>query len=181
MSDIRELREQYGLTQEELANWLNIPRVSLTLAELGHRALPYAALQQMSRLIVAHLDMSTSPALQVVPPPLAPPVTKPLQRRQLECQVAVYRLGKQLSRLQTQARQYQARLAALPQLRVWPHPVRHAGLENDWLRLFEQDAIIGLPKCGLTAQILLSARIAALEREAELLGQALAAPATALL
>ncbi len=50
MNGIKELRLQLGLSQEKLAEYLGIPRSSLSMSEAGQRCLPVKALQMLALL-----------------------------------------------------------------------------------------------------------------------------------
>ena len=86
----------------------------------------------------------------------------------------------ELEDMRRRAPMYEARLVALPALRRWNGPVRNLQLEQSWLALFEDEAVAALRyECGAGPQRLLEARIAGLEREAELLEEMLADPTPA--
>ncbi|MCR5889605.1 hypothetical protein LRS06_17865 [Hymenobacter sp. J193] len=169
----KELRACLGLTQELLASWLGIPRVSLALAERGSQGLPIGTGVQEARLLLATLGQVLQPdgTTQPAPPslPVPAPAPAPLEDRLSYCRYHISRL-----RLQRQAAPYEARLAALPALRAWTGPVRHPEREENWLALLEGEAEYALfYTCGAGPQRLLQARLAGLEREAELLQEML--------
>jgi transcriptional regulator with XRE-family HTH domain len=172
-------RDLLGLSQERLADWLGIERGMLALVEVGRRSWPSGAglqnlrLVQASRGLVLGMMGSSEPA----PPPLPVPTpgAEPLEQRLDYCRYHLTRLGRELAQLRRKAAQYKARLVALPALRAWTGPVRNPEFEAKWLALFEQEAVAGLLNdCGKGPQRLLEARIAGLEREAELLAETLA-------
>jgi uncharacterized protein YigA (DUF484 family) len=107
-------------------------------------------------------------------PPLLP---QALARRLAYCRHHAARLRRELAALGKQARGYEARFAALPGLRAWTGPVLDAEEEAEWLATFELEAKVKLrDNCGAGPQRLLEARLAGLEREAELLAETLAEP-----
>ena len=176
MSD--SVRDYFGLTQERLASWLGVNRTTLAMAETGRRSLPLGVGLQQSRLEFAKLNLvydgegHTAPA----PPPLPPPASEaaPLAYRLEDCRYHMYTLNRQLTAMRKRAAQFEARLAALPGLRAWTQPVKNPAREAGWLALFEGEAVDGLrDDCGAGPQLLLAARIAGLEREAELLAEVL--------
>ncbi|WP_400191326.1 hypothetical protein [Hymenobacter sp. B81] len=176
-----DLRDQLGLTQQSLASWLGIPRSSLALAERGRQSLPLSGdFLAQGRLQLAIQGQVYDPATGTTfpaPPPLPPPapLASPLQERLDACQLQLLRLRRQLKRLQQRATQYQNRLVALPALRAYPGPLAQPEREARWLAALEQEAADALQfTCGAGPQRLLEARIAGLEREAELLAQLLA-------
>ncbi|RYU82426.1 hypothetical protein [Hymenobacter persicinus] len=159
-----------------MASWLGLGRVSVTLAEQGHRSLPHSAALQEARLTFASLGrvLDAAGQTQPAPPPLPPPTPdpEPLLARLDYCQHHLRNLRYKLKLMQTRAVPFEARLKALPALRAWTGPVRNPALEENWLALFEAEAQSGLlDDCGAGPQKLLEARIAGLEREAEVLGK----------
>ena len=175
-------RVHFGLTQEQLASWLGIPRSSIALAERGHQALPlHERWQRSLRLDLAALGLGLNPAggppvAAEPPPPPLPPVVQPLQSRLRECRYRILRLGQALEVLRRKAAPYEARLAALPTLRAWTGPDPEPAQAAAWLDRFEAEAVAALGYvCGIGPQRLLEARIAGFEREAEVLENLLGA------
>ncbi len=67
-------------------------------------------------------------------------------------------------------RRNSARLAAAPALRAYTDPLPNPARDAGWIALFEGEALDGLrARCGAGPQTLLAARLAGLEREAEVL------------
>lgn len=177
----QETRALFGLTQEMMANWLGVPRASLGLAERRHQYLKsdLSTTVQGLRLYWAGegkvLDLSGGHA--TVPPLPGPePVRKPLERRLADCQYHVLRLRRDLEAMHKKAAQLERRLVALPALRAWTGEVKNPAREENWLAMFEEEALSGLRyDCGQGPQKLLEARIAGLEREADVLRELLEA------
>lgn len=175
-------RKRLGLSQELLASWLGVTRAVLAQVETGRRSLPLGKMLQDLRLDLAAQGLVLSPpgapdpAPQPAPPPLpvpAPP-RPPLQDRLAYCRYHIGRLRYELGQLQTKAARHEARLKALPALRAYRGPVPNPAREENWLALIEGEAVYALQHdCGAGPQRLLEARIAGLEREAELLETAL--------
>ncbi|RTQ48183.1 hypothetical protein EJV47_17285 [Hymenobacter gummosus] len=114
---------------------------------------------------------------QPAPPPLlTPPVdARPLAQRLRYCRHHALRLRREQEAMQAKARHYELRLKVIPALRAWAGPVANPAQEEKWLTQVEQEARNALQHdCGLGPQRVLEARIAGLEREAELLAQTLA-------
>ena len=175
------LRDKFGLTQERLASWLGVGRGAVAMAESGLRTLPLGAGVQEARLALALLGKVYAPgapdgALPAPPPLPAPaPEMEQLAWRAYECREFARRARRQLEALRGQAAQLEAQLAALPALRAYAGPVPGSTRETGWLALLEGEAEDGLrSQCGRGAQRLLEARLAGLEREAELLEELLA-------
>ncbi len=177
------VRDHFGLTQERLASWLGVSRISLAHAEGGRRGLPPGSGVNDARLMLAAmgkvLDLTQpEPPAGAPPPPLPPPLPpldpEPLRWRLHECAHELWRLRRQLTALDAQATQCTNRLAALPFLRAYAGPVKNPAREAGWLALFEGEAVDGLrDACGPGPRALLTARIAGLEREVEVLEAAL--------
>ncbi|TGE29079.1 hypothetical protein [Hymenobacter metallicola] len=174
------IRTHLGFTQEMLAGWLGVSRVSVALAEQGHPHLPYGAGLQMARLVLATQGLVYNPEGNTPAPPALPlpaPDLDPLVARLDYCQHRSRNLRRALERLRAQAAPLEARLATLPALRTWTGAVRNPSLEESWLALIEHEASSGLRyDCGQGPHKLLEARIAGLEREAQVLRELLETP-----
>lgn len=177
------IRDYFGLTQQRLAEWLGVHRVVVAQVEGGQRGLPLGpalrrGAQDARFLLAAHGNtLGPDGAVQPGPPPLAlpPPNTGPVLLRLAACRQQAARLAGTLATARTRAACFGRRLAALPALRAYAGPVPDPDGEAAWLALFETEAVTGLRyTCGPGAQRLLEARIAGLEREAELLAEWLA-------
>jgi len=57
---IKKLREEFGLTQEDLAKRLNIPRPSVSQIELGKRDLTTSELTKLSKIFEISIDEFTT-------------------------------------------------------------------------------------------------------------------------
>ena len=173
------IRDHFGLTQERLASWLGANRTTLASSERGRRTLPPGQAVQEARLVLATAGQvlgSTDAALPSAPPLAVPLKSQPLEARREECRYEAFRLRHRLAAMQAKATQLTARLAALPALRAYAGEVKNPAREAGWLALFEGEALDGLrDDCGPGPQRLLEARLAGLEREAELLGELLTA------
>ena len=168
------VRNHFGLTQERLAAWLGVGRGTVAMAETGDRGLGHGAIQE-ARLTLAALGKvleagGADPQLAFPPLPLPPAPREPLARRLAECQYQIFRLSREWTAMQATAQPLENRLAALPALRAYAGPVPNPARDAGWLALFEGEAVDGLRyACGAGPQRLLAARLAGLEREAEML------------
>jgi DNA-binding XRE family transcriptional regulator len=174
-----EIRLRLGLTQQMLAHWLGVGRSSIALAELGRQppTLGDATAVQSVRLRSAAdgLIYDGAGGHTAAPPPQPAPIaTQPMADRLKQCQRQIAGLRFTLGQLRDRAQPYEARLVAAAALRAWagPSPIG-AEREASWLWQFEQVAYLELEVCGAGPQRLLEARIAGLEREAELLAELL--------
>ena len=171
-------RTRLRLSQEMMADWLGVPRSSLALTERGYQSTTTAMGVQQTRLMLAVQGLvydgagGSFPAPLALPEPL--PDAKELEYRLRQCRAKIQHLELQLTILHRRADPYLARLAAVPALRAYPGPVANPEDEADWLTIFELEARKQLrEKCGATARLLLEARLAGLQREAEVLAEAL--------
>lgn len=173
------VRDLLGLTQERLASWLGVNRTTLASSESGHRSLPsrYGVADARLTLAVLGKVLGDAGATAAAPPPLPLPVPErdPLAWRLTNCRHQASGLRRQLEAMRAKAAQFEARLAAIPALRAYAGPVKNPAREAGWLALLEGEAVDGLrDDCGAGPQRLLEARLAGLEREAELLEEMLA-------
>lgn len=174
-------RTRFALTQQQMANWLGIARSTVAAAEKGHRSLPLGGLESARLTVAAQgLTMMAPDGPWVVVPaqPVPLPDEKPLRRQLAQCRLRIAALRHELDNLRQRATGYEARFAALPALRAWGGvPSENPEREAHWLDHFEQEAVSELRYvCGPGPQRLLEARLAGLEREAELLAEMLAPP-----
>lgn len=175
------MRERLGLTQERLASWLGTTRAILAQMEIGRGGLPlesgmaYARLALAMQGVVPDPEGAGPPQPAPAPLPTPPAASEPLAQRLHYCRHHAQRLRRELAELQLKAQRYELRLKALPALRAWTGPVANPAREENWLALLESETVQALrDDCGAGPQRLLEARLAGLEREAELLAQTLA-------
>lgn len=174
------LRQQFALTQQQLADWMGLNRSTLAQFETGRRARPVHWGTQESRLALAGHGLVFDGTAVPVPAPPAPPLPdvlrKPLDWRLKLCRHYANRTRAKLEALRRAATAYEARYAALPALRASPLPHPDPEADANWITLFELEAKQALrTTCGAGPQLLLAARLAGLEREAEVLAAGLAA------
>ena len=99
----------------------------------------------------------------------------PLDWRLKLCRHYAGRTRTKLEVLRRAATAYEARFAALPTLCAYPVPVADPEMDAGWLTIFEIEAKRALRDTyGAGPQLLLAARLAGLEREAEVLAAGLA-------
>lgn len=114
----QQLRAHYGLTQEWLAHYLEVPRSTMSMDELNRAHLPTASTLRLLPLIVG-LPAPEGPA----PEPAATPTAAGQAaaqalgtQRQRECRYEAQRLARQQERLRVRLRQVRLRLQTLPAL-----------------------------------------------------------------
>lgn len=175
----QKVRAYFGLTQDNLALFLGIPRASLSLAELDRWSLPHQADVRMRPFLQqvwdAQQDASAPVAAAPAPPaaPPAPDVQKELLWRQRVCQYEAGQLRRKLTVQQTKLAQAERCLLVVPALRaaVADTLTDPDSLESHWLKWFEGQARTTINKHNAGATALLELRIAVLEFEAAQAGQ----------
>ncbi|WP_345059239.1 hypothetical protein [Hymenobacter glaciei] len=177
--DTLPLRTQFGLTQEMMAEWLGVARSSLALTERGYQSTTAGTGEQTLRLQLAAQGLVYDGAGGSFSAPAAPPEPLPdageLGYRLRQCRAQAQGIALKLEVLRRRTAPHEARWAAAPALRAYPGPVADPEQEANWLTVFELEAKHQLRKAATERQ-LLEARLAGLEREAELLANMLAPP-----
>ncbi len=168
--DLRAVRAFFDLTQPELAGWLGLHRMQVAYAEAGRRALPLRAAVRLTAL-----NLCVARAEGAAPAPI-PTYLAPLRRRLAEGRYEAVRLAHALAEMRRRVAPLANWLAALPSLRATLAAGPEAALAGRWLtRLFDGEATDELAaEVGLLPQLLLAARLAAVEHEIALLEQGLA-------
>ena len=59
INQTEEVREKLGISQQDLADFLGIPRSQVSMYELKERQLPGAGMEKLSKLELMHHDMET--------------------------------------------------------------------------------------------------------------------------
>jgi transcriptional regulator with XRE-family HTH domain len=153
MQRIKKLREDLGLSQEQMAIYLDVSRSALGMAEKGRRRLPTAALQKLAELQKAvHNNIPHEPkALQQQAAKDWAAVKRHAKQRMLRA----YQLQQELTILQEQhgrcMRLWQA-LGHLKQAAPATHPRKK---EQLWLEVLEADTLKKMAACSLGQQALL--------------------------
>ena len=178
--DVREIRARFGLSQQELANWLGISRSQYSQVETGSDPLPAHArpwLWAWRPVLALPLPEPPTPVapLPGVGEPAGPAAVR---TRIAECQYQAQRLAAPLAALATQQARNRATLAAAPVLAAAlarfatvsaPPAPSDVGRRVRWLARWQEAATDALqPEAakGPTAALLLAARQAAWLHEA---------------
>ncbi len=165
-SALQRVRHHFGLSQADVAPFLGISPVQVAQTESGARPLPLKAVLPQGQLSAAQ---HAEPAAVPDAPDLAA-----LLARARQCRHEAAQARFRLAGLQERAAVAHHRLAALPALRQIPlGGPPWLPQQVLWLQLFEGEARLELGASGATVQTLLTARIAALEHEAEALERVL--------
>lgn len=172
--DSLPLRAQFGLTQKMMADWLGVARSSVALTERGYQSTASGTSGQTLRLQLAAHGLVYDRAGGNFPAPPAPselgPDAEELGYRLRQCRAKAQGIELKLELLRRQTAPHAARWAVAPALRAYPGPIADPEQEANWLTIFEQEAKRQL-RYAATARRLLEARLAGLEREAELLAE----------
>lgn len=162
---LRTVRTRFGLSQEQLAPWLGVSGRLISYAEKGARKLPANALAQLTRLATL---LPADPAAPVDEPAFAEAVDlAPLHTRVADCRYEALTIRRELARQAERAAEYFLQLAAVAALL----PSAANDGERLWLELRQLEATRGQRASGSTKQVLLRARLAALEAEVAWLAQ----------
>jgi transcriptional regulator with XRE-family HTH domain len=114
----QQLRAHYGLTQEWLAHYLQVPRSTLSMDELDRAHLPMAStLRLVPLLLGVPAPEGPAPEPAAIPTAAGQAATRVLLvERQRECEYQSLRLGQQQEQLRVRLRQVRLRLQTLPAL-----------------------------------------------------------------
>jgi transcriptional regulator with XRE-family HTH domain len=183
-SILRAIRTHFGLSQDELAQYLGIDRSLLTHIEADRRPLPMVATWRMLPLLsLMPPPHGSGPAH--LPPDPAESTAKTLHGLQsrlevcrAEAQKLTLAMAQQLPRLQAarQRRTLPARLAVLPPRAPLPGLPNEPSMPNlAWAARMAENAVPDLTRFGVPARALSEARLAGLQAEIAHLEAALSA------
>ncbi len=165
------IREQLGLSQQQLADYLGISRALLSLVEANQRSLPTNASIKETQLIQAIQHDAQEPLLQLVQftTQQNESFQKILLQRKAE---VVYELALAKRKLKKLELQYQQAVKALHTanylLSNLPIGAKNK-LDKLWLELLLEESMQKLEACGEVAQQKLQLKIKLLEKEMALL------------
>lgn len=163
LNSVQRLRAYLGLTQQDLANLLEVSRPAVALYERDARPLLSGELGRLHALYaVLPAPNGPAPLPEVPTPVLSDDDRKNLDFRRREIVVATFPLEAALARVQVQLAQARLWQQALPTLRTaYPATDETA---HDWLRLMEIKATRTLRRASGTPA-LLQLRLATLQFE----------------
>ena len=174
------VRVWFGLTQAELALYLNLSPALVRGIETGRRALTSAVLASLSPLAM-HLpadDTAAPAAADHVLPPADTPDAAELDFRRRVCLAQAARLAAELEQLTQQAQMVHRWQRALPALLLATPPlspgddVADAAIREQWRRGWLHRRARPLPPETATRAALLRAKMAGLQAEAAALASA---------
>ncbi|MCC3160837.1 hypothetical protein LJ737_26605 [Hymenobacter sp. 15J16-1T3B] len=172
-STSRSIRDYFGLSQAELAGYLDVSRELLAAAEVGRRELPTAALLRLAVLAQAVAAPAPSPAAPAAPPAaeLLPvtlfPVLRPLLARREACLLDADRLRHATAPLLRKAEQARRLQAVLPALEAALAPAPADERPRRWLARLTDAVGAALGPAADVRRARLAAREAGLRAEAE--------------
>jgi transcriptional regulator with XRE-family HTH domain len=166
------LRQDLGLTQQDLARFLGSDRSSLARSEKGLRLL--SALSS-SRLATLHKIHRSEPVQKSAAIIQDPGIEQDLKNHAFECRYKANCLRNRLQKMETRYEQA-TRLKGLTENISGIHAKnkKQSSLDKkqlDWLEEFNALAMLRLQKNNMSEQIKLQLQIRALEAEAELYEQ----------
>jgi transcriptional regulator with XRE-family HTH domain len=170
MKLIKEVRRQYGFTQEQLADFLAVSKGLLAMAETGKRELPTAALLKLNRLHQQTMNLPAAgtgkkyAALFIKQQTAA---ATALQNHAGKCTYEAIILQKKLTMLKKNHLQAVNTLHLVAQLRLEaPEDKATAKRNMLWVNMIEANTYKRLTSCGEAELQLLQFKIASLEKEA---------------
>ena len=172
MKKVIDLRKQFGLTQEQLANYLGISRSTLNMYEQGQRSLSSGALLKLGRLEIAYMAAKESRLQKIkeiktfAASDNTARIINSLQQKVMECRRLAVVLEK---RLQEARQQYDnlGSLVVLTEIIAVDLPGDEDMIaDNMWLDIVKKDAYRQAVVVGPEEQFLLQHRINLLLKEA---------------
>jgi transcriptional regulator with XRE-family HTH domain len=171
MSRAKRIRLQYGFTQQQLAQYLGIAKGLLSMAELGKRTLPTAALIKLAsiqQLPAYNNAAGTSKKITERLSTQQAAAAKTLQTHALKCTADAAAAMKKLTGLEKKFNQAMGTLTLVSQLRqLQAGNGTVAKKDILWQNMVEAIAVEKLHRCGAAAQQLLRIKIASLQQQAD--------------
>ncbi len=169
MRSVKKMRETFGLSQEQMAIYLNISRGFLSMVEAGKRTLPTTALAKL-----AELQKSLQSNLVYGQKAMQQQATKDLTELKTyakQCIIKLYQLQQELDLLKEQHGQCLKVWLALGHLKQGAAATDSNDRDRLWLDILEAETLKKMRNCSLGKQAVLKLKIAALEREIEMAGK----------
>ncbi len=171
MRSAKQIRRQYGFTQQQLAGYLGVTKGLLSMAELGKRTLPTAAMLKISGMLQlpdSHSTNSTDKKITERLKKQQAGAAKALEAHARNCAATAAMTAKKLTGLKKNYEQAINTLNLVSQL-------RQVQAANDtiskkdvlWQNMVEAIALKRLDACGEGAQELLRIKIASLQNQAQ--------------
>ncbi|MEO6556273.1 MAG: helix-turn-helix transcriptional regulator, partial [Ferruginibacter sp.] len=158
MYNLQTIRQKLGLTQQQAADWMQVSRNVIAKYENNLSTLSTGAWIQLIRLskMVDDLETGEITARHIT---TDPGVEDPLVSRAADCAYKSELLQIKLTELQTVHEQTQKWIILIHELMLHPKDEQ----ERLWLQWQLGEANLRLSSCGTAAQLILEAKIAALD------------------
>lgn len=167
MESLLEIRELFNLTQQELADFLDIPRHQVAQAETGNRLIPAEAMIRLSKLLLHSIQEEKDAAGQNNYQPVIV-LTTEQQFRLNYCRYKAKKLQGQLLKMKIAQQKTMHWIGSLQQL-LDELPVAEIGRERRGLELQLQYAKLNLERYSPAMQLQLQLKIRILQTEADFL------------
>lgn len=158
------LRKQYGLTQQQLADYLSVSKALVSMVEKGKREFPLHTLAKLAQLQQPlPTKMAEAKKLDAVAQKQKLATAKALQREELDCSVQLAAAIRQLQHVKekyVQATNLLQRVAHIPP--ALPKEDKQTKL---WLEAMEATALQQAARYGEGAQVLLQLKIEVLQQK----------------
>lgn len=160
MRSLKTIRENFGLSQEQLAIYLGVSRSSINMAERGTRGLPTAALGKLALLQKSQQTniVYRQKALQQRAAKDAAEIKRYLKK----CQNEILLLQKELTLMQEQYGQCINVMQALEHLLQATPALGKPTKEQLWLEILEAETVKKMANCNHGKQVILQLQIKAL-------------------
>jgi|GEM_PF-4474884 len=172
MEEIKTMREELGLSQEQMAGLLSVERGQLSMEEINKRSLPTKAVIRWNLLYKAfeagNLPMGTKAMAALQP---TDKEKKSIQRKLSKCQMVLNQLRLQLEGVAKKYGQCEKALQAVTFLWTEPPKIKLSELDIASLNYVEHVKVLQLKKYSTTAQMQLRIKIGKLELEEKELGE----------
>jgi hypothetical protein len=161
MQSIKQIRQYYGLTQQDLADFLSVSKPMVAMAETQQRSLPTAALLLLNQLRPVPMPQPAPPVVQEVLVKQAAARASALARHVQKCTIGAVLARRKLMDLQKKQQHASHTLQLC-------HQLRQAAINKPqltWVEMMEKIAAKKLLTCGELPQFLLQLKVKALEMQ----------------
>jgi transcriptional regulator with XRE-family HTH domain len=165
MRRIKHTRQIFGMTQQQLADYLSVTRSLLALVEQGRRHLPTAAILKM-----ATLEQSLQSNLPYKAESLQKQAAKDMAQIKTHAKKCLQKAEREKARLLLLQQKHQRCMQALVAMGQLQQ-TNLAKKDSLLLELLETKTLKKMNRCGYAVQVVMQLRIAALEHEAAQAGR----------
>jgi len=158
MSNIKNLRQSLGITQQQLAGYLSVSRAELSLAETGRRVLPTAAQLKLSAM-QRHMTGGSSPGTTIEIQRQTAQAQNMLRAQAQKCNRLAAAAIRRLELMRGRYQQCQKILKAVHGL-LGELPAGPAGRKQKLsLEVLQSDTRKKMDACGIGAQVILELQV----------------------